>query len=57
MFLKKEDQNKKSMKRINLVFASFFFSLMTLCVKKTDSIPIFELVFFRSFLSLAITPL
>ena len=58
MFLKKEYQNKQSLKRINLVFASFFFSLMTLCVKKTDdSIPIFELVFFRSFLSLAITSL
>ena len=42
--------------RFNLVLASFFFSLMTLCVKKIDNrIPIFELVFFRSLLSLIIT--
>jgi len=39
-----------------LVFASLFFSLMTVCVKKTDeAIPIFELVFFRSIFSLVIT--
>ena len=44
------------LKRFNLVLASFFFSLMTLCVKKIDNrIPIFELVFFRSLLSLIIT--
>ena len=42
--------------KFNLVLASFFFSLMTLCVKKIDNrIPIFELVFFRSLLSLIIT--
>jgi len=45
-----------SLKKFNLVFASFFFSLMTLCVKNIDKrIPIYELVFFRSFLSLMIT--
>ena len=41
-----------------LVFASLFFSLMTVCVKKIDeSIPIYELVFFRSIFSLIITSL
>ena len=41
-----------------LVFASFFFSLMTICVKKVDStITIYELVFFRSLFSLIITSL
>ena len=41
-----------------LVFASLFFSLMTVCVKKIDeSIPIYELVFFRSVFSLIITSL
>ena len=50
------NQNTKSINQINLIFASFFFSLMTLCVKKIDNrIPIFELVFFRSLLSLLIT--
>ena len=45
-----------SLHKFNLVFASFFFSLMTLCVKNIDKrIPIFELVLFRSFLSLMIT--
>ena len=45
-----------SLNKFNLVFASFFFSLMTLCVKNIDKrIPIYELVFFRSFLSLVIT--
>ena len=45
-----------SLNRFNLVFASFFFSLMTLCVKNIDNrIPIYELVFFRSILSLMIT--
>ena len=39
-----------------LVFASLFFSLMTVCVKKIDEvIPIYELVFFRSVFSLIIT--
>ena len=42
--------------KFNLVFASLFFSLMTVCVKKIDErIPIYELVFFRSILSLSIT--
>ena len=42
--------------KVNLVLASFFFSLMTICVKKIDDkIPIFELVFFRSLFSLFIT--
>jgi len=42
--------------KFNLVLASFFFSLMTLCVKNIDKrIPIYELVFFRSLLSLIIT--
>ena len=41
-----------------LVFASLFFSLMTVCVKKIDeAIPIYELVFFRSVFSLIITSL
>ena len=45
-----------SLNKFNLVFASFFFSLMTLCVKIIDKrIPIYELVFFRSFFSLIIT--
>ena len=42
--------------KLNLVFASLFFSLMTVCVKKiVERIPIYELVFFRSVLSLSIT--
>ncbi|MBK16991.1 MAG: EamA family transporter [Prochlorococcus sp. SP3034] len=41
-----------------LVLASFFFSIMTICVKKVDAaIPIYELVFFRSIFSLIITSL
>ena len=45
-----------SLNVFNLIFASFFFSLMTLCVKNIDKrIPIYELVLFRSFLSLIIT--
>ena len=45
-----------SLNKFNLVFASFFFSLMTLCVKKIDkTIPIYELVLFRSLISLIIT--
>ena len=52
------NQNNNSFKKVNLIFASFFFSLMTICVKKIDSrIPIYELVFFRSLLSLLITSL
>ena len=44
--------------KFNLVFASLFFSLMTVCVKKIDNvIPIYELVFFRSIFSLIITSL
>ncbi len=52
-----ELENKlNSLKKFNLVFASFFFSLMTLCVKNIDKrIPIYELVLFRSLLSLIIT--
>ena len=45
-----------SMNKFNLLFASFFFSLMTLCVKNIDKrIPIYELVLFRSLLSLMLT--
>ena len=45
-----------SLNKFNLVLASFFFSLMTVCVKNIDNrIPIYELVFFRSLLSLCIT--
>jgi len=50
------EKKLNSLNKFNLVFASFFFSLMTLCVKNIDKrIPIFELVFFRSLLSLMIT--
>ena len=50
------NQKNKSIYKINLIFASFFFSLMTLCVKKIDNrIPIYELVIFRSLFSLSIT--
>jgi len=42
--------------KLYLVFASLFFSLMTVCVKKiNEGIPIYELVFFRSVFSLIIT--
>ncbi len=52
------NQNNNSFKKVNLIFASFFFSLMTVCVKKIDNrIPIYELVFFRSLFSLFITSL
>jgi len=52
----KLEKNLNSLNKFNLVFASFFFSLMTLCVKNIDKrIPIYELVFFRSLLSLIIT--
>ena len=50
------EKKLNSLNRFNLVLASFFFSLMTLCVKNIDKrIPIYELVFFRSLLSLMIT--
>ena len=40
----------------SLVLGSFFFSLMTICVKKIDNnIPIYELVLFRSIFSLSVT--
>ena len=50
-------ENKlNSLNKYNLVFSSLFFSLMTFCVKKIDNrIPIYELVFFRSLISLMIT--
>ena len=52
------NQKNNSFKKINLILASFFFSLMTVCVKKIDNrIPVYELVFFRSLLSLLITSL
>ena len=58
MLIKFFNQNNNSFKKLNLIFASFFFSLMTVCVKKIDNrIPIYELVFFRSIFSLAITSL
>ncbi len=50
------EKKLKSLNKFNLVFASLFFSLMTMCVKIIDKrIPIYELVFFRSLLSLIIT--
>ena len=52
------NQKNNSFKKVNLILASFFFSLMTVCVKKIDNrIPIYELVFFRSLISLFITSL
>ena len=52
-------QNKNNnINKFYLGLASLFFSLMTVCVKKIDaSIPIFELVFFRSIFSLFVTSL
>ncbi len=51
-------QKNNSFNKLNLIFASFFFSIMTLCVKKIDNrIPIYELVLFRSIFSLLITSL
>ena len=56
MNLENLEKKFNSLNKFNLVLASFFFSLMTLCVKNIDErIPIYELVFFRSFLSLMIT--
>ena len=50
------NKSNKSINKVNLIFASFFFSLMTVCVKKIDDrIPIYELVFFRSLFSLSVT--
>ena len=58
MLIKFFNQNNNSFKKVNLIFASFFFSIMTVCVKKIDNrIPIYELVFFRSLFSLFITSL
>ena len=59
MIIFKALENKfNSFNKLNLVFASLFFSLMTVCVKKIDNrIPIYELVFFRSLFSLSITSL
>ena len=52
------NQKNNSFKKVNLILASFFFSLMAVCVKKIDNrITIYELVFFRSLLSLFITSL
>ena len=49
---------KNLFNKFNLVFASLFFSLMTVCVKNIDErINIYELVFFRSLISLLITSL
>ena len=54
--ISKIENRLNSLKKLNLIFASFFFSLMTLCVKKIDNaVPIYELVFFRSLISLLIT--
>ena len=54
--IEKLEKKINSLNKFNLVFASFFFSLMTLCVKNIDKrIPIYELVFFRSLISLMIT--
>ena len=56
MKLYKYIHKKNLINKFNLVFASLFFSLMTVCVKKIDpKIDIYELVFFRSFISLLIT--
>ena len=52
------NQKSNSFKKVNLILATFFFSLMTVCVKIIDNrIPIYELVFFRSLISLFITSL
>ena len=56
MNIAKLEKKFNSLNRFNLVLASFFFSLMTVCVKNIDQrIPIYELVLFRSLLSLMIT--
>ena len=54
--ISKLEKKLNSLNKFNLVFASLFFSLMTVCVKQIDKrIPIYELVFFRSLLSFSIT--
>ncbi len=56
IIISKIEKKFNSLNKFNLVLASFFFSLMTLCVKNIDKrIPIYELVLFRSLLSLMIT--
>ena len=46
----------KFLNKLNLVLASLFFSIMTVCVKKIGvRIPVYELVFFRSLISISIT--
>ena len=58
MLIEYFNQKSNSLKKVNLILASFFFSLMTVCVKIIDNrIPIYELVFFRSLISLFITSL
>ena len=58
MQIKILNQKNKSFNKTFLLLASFFFSLMTVCVKSVDNrIPIYELVFFRSIISLGITSL
>ena len=58
MLIESFNQKNISFKKVNLILASFFFSLMTVCVKIIDNrIPIYELVFFRSLISLFITSL
>ena len=58
MLIESFNQKNNSFKKVNLILASFFFSLMTVCVKIIDNrIPIYELVFFRSLISLFITSL
>ena len=58
MLIESFNQKNNSFKKLNLILASFFFSLMTVCVKIIDNrIPIYELVFFRSLISLFITSL
>ena len=48
--------NIKILNKLNLVLASLFFSIMTVCVKIIDErIPVYELVFFRSIISISIT--
>ena len=54
--IEKLEKKLNSSNKLNLLIASFFFSLMTLCVKNIDKrIPTYELVFFRSLISLVIT--
>ncbi len=57
MIVIRNNFNKLNIKdKFYLIFASFFFSIMTVCVKKVDPlITIYELVFFRSIFSLLIT--